>query len=99
MTKSSDIAGLRTGIGSLPPAEEKEVLDQAFAVDIPYFPSLPALGENETLLGQGLAGFPEQGPEALSPGRLWKAFLERLTRDPRPWAKLQLVGPATAARI
>ena len=98
MTKSSDIAGHSTGIGSLPPAEEKEVLDQAFAVDIPYFPSLPATGENETLLGQGLAGFPDLAPDAFSPGQLWKPFLERLTQDPRPWTKLQIVGPVTAAK-
>ncbi len=94
MTKSSDIAGQSTGIGSLPPAEEKEVLDQAFAVDIPYFPTLPALGKNDTLLGQGLAGFPN-GPTDMSPGLLWEPYLERLAVDPRPWTKLQWAGPAT----
>ncbi|HKY63836.1 MAG TPA: hypothetical protein VJR29_10480 [bacterium] len=94
MTKSSDIAGRTTGIGSLPPEDPKAVLDRAFAVDIPYFPTQPALGENETMLGQGLAGFLE-GPADFAPGLLWRLYLERLARDPRPWTKLQWVGPAT----
>ena len=94
MTKSSDIAGQITGIGSLPPADEKEVLDRAFTVDIPYFPTLPALGGNEPLIAQGLAGFPE-GPFDGSPGLLWRPYLERLAVDPRPWTKLQWAGPAT----
>jgi hypothetical protein len=98
MAKSSDIAGQITGIGSLPLGEEKTVLDQAFAVDIPYFPSLPVLAESETLLGQGLAGFPDAKPEAFSPGLLWQPYLERLAHDPRRWTKLQLLGPTTAAQ-
>lgn len=97
MTKSSDIAGQITGIGSLPPDDEKAVLDRAFAVDIPYFPSVPAWGEKETMLGQGLAGFPE-GEIELAPSLLWQPYLERLARDPRPWAKLQWLGPVTALR-
>lgn len=96
MTKSSDIAGQSTGIGSLPPEDEKAVLDRAFAVDIPYFPNVPVLGENETMLGQGLAGFSEGAVDS-SPGLLWRPYLERLAQDPRPWTKLQLVGPVTAA--
>lgn len=98
MTKSSDIAGQTTGIGSLPRGGEKEVLDQAFALDIPYFPTLPTLGGNETLIGQGLAGFGEEPTTDFSPGLLWRPYLERLAQDPRPWAKLQLVGPVTASQ-
>ena len=94
MTKSSDIAGQTTGVGSLPPAEEKEVLDRAFTVDIPYFPTLPAMDKKELLIAQGLAGFPE-GPADASPGLLWQPYLERLALDPRPWTKLQWAGPAT----
>lgn len=130
MIKSSDIPPLATtGIGSLPGRDARAALDRAFAVDIPYFPSLPALDPAEGILVQALAGFPgvtgfEEGgprfswerwkeereafrerldgglgPEELfpsGPGALWKDFLARLEADPRPWAKVQLLGPATA---
>lgn len=130
MIKSSDIPPLATtGIGSLPGGDARAALEAAFAVDIPYFPSLPALDPGEGLLVQALAGFPGVSTAGkgelnfsaerwraeggtfrarlkgglspaelfpLGPGLLWEDFLARLKRDPRPWAKVQLLGPVTA---
>ncbi|MDL1872980.1 hypothetical protein FBR05_12385 [Deltaproteobacteria bacterium PRO3] len=130
MIKSSDIPSLATtGIGSLPGRDARAALQTAFAVDIPYFPSLPALDPGEGLLVQALAGFPgvsvagkgelrfseedwraqgrtfrarlKEGLEVAEvfpsgPGLLWEDFLARLERDPRSWAKVQLLGPVTA---
>lgn len=59
MIKSSDIpAPATTGIGSLPHRDGASALDGSFAVDIPYFPTLPGLDPQQGMLIQGLAGVP-----------------------------------------
>ena len=59
MIKSSDIpTPATTGIGSLPHRDEASALDWAFAVDIPYFPTLPGLDPRQGMLIQALAGLP-----------------------------------------
>jgi Methionine synthase II (cobalamin-independent) len=73
---------LSTGIGSLPYLEVEPALDAAFAVDLPYLPTLPQLGPEEGILAQG-------------PGRAWEGFLRRVERAKPSWVKLQGVGPVT----
>jgi len=59
VTKSSDIPPhATTGIGSLPYLESVLALNRAFAVDIPYFPTLPRLDVREGMVFQALEGFP-----------------------------------------
>ncbi len=62
---SSDIPPhATTGIGSLPYREAVLALNRAFAVDIPYFPTLPRLDLREGMVAQALEGFP---------GAFWKS--------------------------
>ena len=47
-----------TGIGSLPHTQLELALQQAFAVDVPVLPQLPATDPNELMLPQALEGLP-----------------------------------------
>lgn len=84
MIKSSDIPPLATtGIGSLPHRQCAPALDSAFAVDIPYFPTLPGLEAKEGILAQALTGFPgvfvKSGGELSFEWSAWERGREALT--------------------
>jgi len=47
-----------TGIGSLPHTQLELALQQAFAVDVPFLPQLPATNPAELMISQALEGLP-----------------------------------------
>ncbi len=71
-----------TGIGSLPFLETARGLDSAFALEIPYFPTLPRRDSREGMLAQGMSGFPGSALESSGEVRWdsagWKSGRELL---------------------
>jgi hypothetical protein len=58
-----------SGIGSLPHTQLELALQQAFQVDIPFLPQLPATNNAELMIPQALEGFP--GLEIADAGEAW----------------------------
>lgn len=78
----SPLPGLATsGIGSLPHTQLELALQQAFAVDVPFLPQLPATNPAELMIPQALEGLPGLSSDDTGESRVDLAKWQRGSRD------------------